>query len=64
MPAFTVKKSIHIDAPIDRVFESVRNFNEWTAWSPWLIAEPGTTVEQLGPDDLLAGERLGSLVVM
>jgi len=50
MPAFTVNNSIHIDAPIDRVFESVRNFNEWTAWSPWLIAEPGATVEQLGPD--------------
>jgi len=61
MPAFTVNKSVHIEAPINRVFDSVRNFNEWTDWSPWLLAEPGAKVEQLGPDAYSwDGEVVGS----
>lgn len=41
MPKFNVRKSIIIDAPIEKVYASVRDFKEWKVWSPWLIAEPG-----------------------
>ncbi|MEM1083944.1 MAG: SRPBCC family protein [Verrucomicrobiota bacterium] len=40
MPKFSVRKSIHIDAPVEKVHASVRDFKQWPAWSPWLIAEP------------------------
>ncbi len=40
MPAFTLARSITIDAPIDKVFTSLRDFRQWPAWSPWLITEP------------------------
>lgn len=40
MPAISVKKSIVINAPVEKVYATVRNFQEWTPWSPWIIAEP------------------------
>ncbi|MEP2774338.1 MAG: SRPBCC family protein [Luteolibacter sp.] len=40
MPAFTVEKSILIEAPPETVFPLVRDFRKWKSWSPWLIAEP------------------------
>lgn len=44
MPAFSVSRSIHIDAPIEKVHGLVRDFRHWPAWSPWLIAEPDARV--------------------
>ena len=44
MPAFSVSKSIEINAPRERVYEVVRDFQTWPTWSPWLIAEPGCKV--------------------
>ncbi len=40
MPKFHVSKSIFIEAPPAKVFALVRDFRQWPAWSPWLIAEP------------------------
>lgn len=40
MPKVSVRKSIVIDAPLEKVYEFVRNFKEWPAWSPWLITDP------------------------
>ena len=40
MPKFTVKKSILINAPLEKVYASVRDLRQWTKWSPWLIVEP------------------------
>lgn len=40
MPIFIVEKSIEIEAPIDKVYASIRDFREWVPWSPWLISEP------------------------
>ncbi len=44
MPKFSVRKSIHIAAPIDKVYATVRDFRQWRAWSPWLICEPSCEV--------------------
>ena len=40
MPKVTVRKSIVINAPLEKVYESVRDFKQWRTWSPWLITEP------------------------
>ncbi|MCS1411947.1 MAG: hypothetical protein M2R45_05149 [Verrucomicrobia subdivision 3 bacterium] len=40
MPKFSIEKSATIDAPIEKVHASVRDFRQWPTWSPWLIAEP------------------------
>ncbi|RNC83038.1 MAG: hypothetical protein ED557_09970 [Balneola sp.] len=44
MPAFSVSRSITINSSIDTVFNTLHNFNEWVAWSPWLIMEPEANV--------------------
>ncbi len=44
IPTYAVARSQRISAPIDRVFETVVDFNTWTTWSPWLIAEPTAKV--------------------
>lgn len=44
MPAYRIVESIHIDAPPQRVFDTVVDFNTWTTWSPWLICEPEARV--------------------
>ncbi len=36
MPAsFTVKRSLGIRAPADRLFRQIADFNAWSAWSPY-----------------------------
>ena len=44
MPAIKISRSITIDSPIEKVFESISNFREWPRWSPWLITEPDCEV--------------------
>ena len=45
MPSMNISKSIVINAPADQVFRVIGNFNSWTKWSPWLIAEPDAKVD-------------------
>lgn len=40
MSSFTVRKSVLIKAPIDKVFATVSDFRQWPKWSPWLICDP------------------------
>ncbi|MFK7818026.1 MAG: SRPBCC family protein, partial [Planctomycetaceae bacterium] len=44
MPKFNVSRSIQINASRKKVFDAVADFGTWTAWSPWLCAEPGAKV--------------------
>ncbi|MCA9034123.1 MAG: SRPBCC family protein [Planctomycetaceae bacterium] len=44
MPAYSIVRSIEIEADTSRVFEVVADFGTWTVWSPWLIAEPEARV--------------------
>ncbi len=62
MPKIHIARSIHIDAPVDRVYPKVNDFNHWTGWSPWLIMEPGATVDVSDDAKYYAweGERVGS----
>ena len=39
MPAFSVQRSVLIDATPEKVFDTVSDFGTWTTWSPWLPAE-------------------------
>lgn len=45
MPKMHINKSIKIDAPIEKVYKTLNDFNHWTAWSPWLITEPEVKVK-------------------
>ena len=40
MPAYHVERSISINAPLQKVKDSLRNFKQWPKWSPWIIMEP------------------------
>ncbi len=40
MPQFSLSRSTVIDAPIEKVYTTVRDFKQWPIWSPWLIVEP------------------------
>ena len=41
LPAgYTVSRSIVIAKPLPEVFAYVRDFSNWTAWSPWSLHEP------------------------
>lgn len=44
MPKFALEKTILINAPIETVFATVRDFTSWPKWSPWSIAEPACNV--------------------
>lgn len=45
MPAFSVDESLVIDAPLAQVRESLLDFRQWPAWSPWICAEPDCKIE-------------------
>lgn len=49
MAAIHVKKSVQIAARPEAVFPKIRDFRQWGAWSPWLLAEPDCPV-QFGPE--------------
>jgi len=44
MPKMHVKRSLEINAPVDKVYALVNDFSKWSDWSPWLIMEPGAQV--------------------
>ncbi|MFN5168807.1 MAG: SRPBCC family protein [Cyclobacteriaceae bacterium] len=62
MPAFTVTKTITIQASPEKVYSIISDYHHWPAWSPWLITEPGVTVEVKpgGKEYNWQGKRTGS----
>lgn len=45
MPAFHTERSIAIDAPAERVFETIADYSTWPIWSPWLMLDSSAQVE-------------------
>ena len=37
---YTVERSRVVDAPADRVYQLVADFEQWTRWSPWEDVDP------------------------
>ena len=62
MPKTHVAKSIEINAPAGKIFNTLNDFNHWQPWSPWLICEPEARVDVA--DDAKyyewEGKRIGS----
>ena len=58
----TIKRSITIDAPPEKVFNTLNDFNHWQPWSPWLIMEPGVKVTVADDSKYYEweGDRVGS----
>ena len=57
-----VSRSIIVDSPVGQIYEIISDFHHWTAWSPWLVSEPGTkvTVQPDGKSYRWEGNRIGS----
>lgn len=47
---YTVERTRTIDAPADRVYQLVANFEQWTRWSPWEDADPAMERRYSGAD--------------
>lgn len=62
MPKMSIKRSVQVNAPVDKVFNVLNDFNSWTAWSPWLIMDPNAkvTVRDDAKYYEWEGERVGS----
>lgn len=62
MSKLSIEKKITIDAPVDKAFEIIANFQTWKHWSPWLICEPGAEVKINDKGDFYSwnGKRVGS----
>lgn len=62
MPKLSVRKSIHIQASPEKVFLTVRDFNQWRPWSPWILMEPDcpTSVNDNGDHYSWDGKVIGT----
>lgn len=47
---YTVVRTTTIDAPAERIHAYVRDFHEWTRWSPWEGLDPEMRRTYSGPD--------------
>lgn len=62
MPKMSIQRSVQVNAPVDKVFNTLNDFNSWTAWSPWLIMDPNAKVTIIEDAKYYEweGERVGS----
>ncbi len=44
MPKIHIDRSLLIDAPAEKIYPALSDFNHWPDWSPWLIMEPDVVV--------------------
>lgn len=58
----TINRSKLINAPAEKIFSVLSDFNHWSAWSPWLIMEPEckVTVRDDAKYYEWDGKRIGS----
>ena len=47
---YTVVRTTTIDAPAEHIQSFVRDFHEWTRWSPWEGLDPAMRRTYTGPD--------------
>ena len=47
---YRVERSIHIDAPIQIIFDQVNNLKNWDAWSPWIANDSSIQNTHSGPE--------------
>ena len=65
MPKFSVSRSIQIDRPVADVFATVRDFNTWNSWSPWMLMDPNAhsqvhgSGKEVGDKNSWEGQRVG-----
>ncbi|MTI38485.1 SRPBCC family protein [Fulvivirga lutimaris] len=62
MPKTHVEKRVMINAPTEKVFSVVRDFEQWRPWSPWMVMEPEVVVD-ISEDNKFyewTGNRIGS----
>jgi uncharacterized protein YndB with AHSA1/START domain len=48
--SFTVRRTALIQAPAERIFPMVNNFQQWAHWSPWESRDPGMQRSFSGPE--------------
>ena len=48
MPAYNIQRSISIDAPPEKVFDTIADFTSWPTWSPWLPIDPDVELTYTG----------------
>ena len=46
---YTVERSVHVEAPAERVYDHVVDFHRWPRWSPWEDVDPGQQRTYSGP---------------
>jgi len=44
MPKTHVARSIVINAPVQKIYSTLNDLNQWQHWSPWLVCEPEAKV--------------------
>ena len=47
---FTIKRSLNISAPPEKIFPHVNDLHQWHAWSPWGKLDPNATPTFSGAD--------------
>jgi len=66
MPTIHVSRSIMIDAPKEKIRQTLMDFRQWSTWSPWLVMEPDANVaysdnqSEVGAGFSWEGELVGS----
>ncbi|MEQ9231347.1 MAG: SRPBCC family protein, partial [Cyclobacteriaceae bacterium] len=62
MSKMHIERSIDIDAPVEKVFQVLNDFNQWAVWSPWLLIDehPNVRVSEDAKFYEWEGKRTGS----
>ncbi|MGK0317049.1 MAG: putative transcriptional regulator YdeE/uncharacterized protein YndB with AHSA1/START domain [Saprospiraceae bacterium] len=61
MPKINIIKRKLINAPVEKVYETLSHMSTWQTWSPWLIMDPDTKVDVSTDDKSYSwsGKRTG-----